>query len=98
MKKYTKVETIEEFLARGGKIQVIPAQSSDVEENKRKVKSTSKQQLALTDLGEGELLYGEKIKKTRKAKKKIVEIPKEQVNLLPDSLKHLANKESNEEK
>jgi len=94
--KYTKVETIEEYLARGGIITVIPPQSSDPNDNsgKRIAKSTAKGMKPLTDLGEGEILYGEKIKKTRKIKKKAPELPQDQVDMLPDSLKHLANRKT----
>ena len=87
-----KKETIEEYLARGGKITICPPQSSDEEENKIVRSTASNQAQQVLDLGEGEIMYGEKIKKTRKKPKKIQAMDQEQVDLLPDSLKHLANR------
>jgi hypothetical protein len=91
LQKTYKKETIEEYLARGGKITICPPQSSDPEENKL-VKSTSKAPQEILDLGTGEIIYGEKIKKTRKKAKKTPSMAADQVDLLPDSLKHLANR------
>lgn len=89
-----KLETLEAFLARGGQITVCPVQSS--EDLPHKVKPSPVKTQVLTDLGTGELMYGEKIKKTRKAKKKAPEISQNQIDLLPDSLKHLANRKTDE--
>ena len=68
MKKFSRAETIEEYIARGGEITVIP--SVKEVEGKRIVSIKSKIDYDLMSLGEGEIMFGES--RTRKSSKKKV--------------------------
>lgn len=67
-RKIEKVETIEEFLARGGQITVIPPNKEDCKEIT--VRSTSKVPHTAMHITEGALLWGEVKKRKKKAKYK----------------------------
>lgn len=83
MKKITKVETIEEFIARGGKPVILPPQEI---ENNQQIRLLNVGLPTLMSLDEGEHFFGE----TRKKKKK--EVTKEEFkdkiknSGLPDSV------------
>lgn len=64
---YTKTETIEEFLARGGVVQKLDAVV--VEDKGHTVKSTAKTPLIPMDLTMGEHLFAERIRRQRKERK-----------------------------
>jgi hypothetical protein len=65
-----KAETIEEFLARGGKVNVIPPVAR--EEQKHTLPVSTKIDYDMMSLGEGEFLFGEtRTRKTTKTKKKV---------------------------
>lgn len=66
MTKIKKTETVEEFLARGGKVVVLPPE--EPEDNKHVVKPTAGGLPQLMTLADGEHFFGE----TRKKKKKQV--------------------------
>jgi hypothetical protein len=62
--QWKKVETVEEFIARGGEIKIFPPQESGIESHTMKANGSLNQDHMT--LGEGELMFGE----TRKRKKK----------------------------
>jgi DNA polymerase III alpha subunit (gram-positive type) len=64
---YTKEETIEEYLARGGVIQQIDAM--EIEDTDNIVKSTVKAPLIPMDLTMGEHYFAERIRRQRKERK-----------------------------
>lgn len=83
-----KSETLEEFLARGGKIEVIPPVK--VAEEKTIPVNLSIYDINFMDLEEGSLYYAEKSKNNKNAKPlDKVKYDKEKINLsvLPDHLK-----------
>ena len=61
-----KTETVEEYLARGGKIEVVPPQ--EVEDSEVNVKKTTVGPATLYHITEGAILFGEK-RKTKSKKK-----------------------------
>lgn len=63
----TKTETLEQYLARGGKIEVVPA--VEPEDNGPTVRKTAVTAPTLYHITEGAILFGEK-KKTKKSKTK----------------------------
>jgi len=81
-KEKIKVETVEEFLARGGKIEVIPA--IDEEPKLAKINTVKNGPPHLMTLGEGEFWFGEK--STRRKKKKEQDFSKVDMSLVPDDL------------
>ena len=82
----TTDELLKEFLAKGGKIEKIP---SEPYEPMRKVSSTAKKIPELKTLAEGELLYGERKKSSKKLKKPDYSGIK--MDLIPDHIKKLIN-------
>ena len=86
-KKYIE-ETIEEFLARGGKITKIPPQES--EGGEQTVRSTAHTPPTLYSLDLGQLMFAEK--RTRK-KKKRVDISKNKLQQLIDAARNTKNSE-----
>jgi len=78
-----KIETVEEYLARGGTIKRIDAV---VEEQKpQPVKSTKVGPVVILSLEDADLIYGEKTK--RKKKKKPVNLSEVPMELIPEELK-----------
>lgn len=65
--EWKKVETIEEFIARGGTITVIEPEEEDEEEIKP-VRVSNSIDFNKLSLGESELAFGEKRKKKKKEK------------------------------
>jgi hypothetical protein len=59
-----KVETVEEFLARGGEVTIVPPQETP--EAKQPIRSTSGGLPQLMSLSEGEHFFGETRKKAKK--------------------------------
>lgn len=92
MKEKTTEELINEFLAKGGKIEKLPAVPYEVS---YKVSSTTKSAPELKTLAEGELLYGAK-SKSRKKKKK-VDYSNINMELIPDHIKSLLKYDKKEE-
>jgi hypothetical protein len=80
-----KTETIQEFLARGGKIKVIPPNYSDAKE--ANVKSTVVGPAVLMSLEDADQFYGTKT--VRKKKEKQVDLTKINVDNIPDDLKKI---------
>ncbi|MEM4726287.1 MAG: hypothetical protein QXG63_05045 [Nitrososphaerales archaeon] len=82
-KIFKKVESVSDFLARGGKITVLPTKSLPTTENV--VTSTKAGPVNVLTLDEAELFYSEpqpvKVKKTQKVQ------PAFDINALPASLK-----------
>jgi hypothetical protein len=69
-KKVSKKETIEEFLARGGKITVIPP--NEKSESTHVIPIKTQLDYDMMSLGEGEFLFGEtRSKKVKKMKKRV---------------------------
>lgn len=64
--EWKSVETIEEFLARGGEIKVFPPQESGTDAHVMKPNGGLNQDHMT--LGEGELMFGETRKRKKKAK------------------------------
>jgi hypothetical protein len=90
MSEKTHEDMVEEFLANGGKIEVL--ESVEVEQ-KNTISSTQNKVPELKTLAEAEFLYGKTQKKKRKKKQPdFSNINKE---LIPDNLKHILNKVSN---
>jgi hypothetical protein len=81
MKKQTKRETVEEFLARGGKITKCSYKEPEL---KNKVISTSNAGPAvILTLSEADLFFGE----TKVKKKAAKPVAKVDINMLPEALK-----------
>lgn len=77
-----KKETIEEFLARGGKVTIIPAQEHV--ENIQHINASTAGPANLLTYGEADLYYGE-VKERKSRKEKI--LPKIDFNSLPEALR-----------
>ncbi len=81
----TSTESVEKFLARGGKIQKIaPVESEKKEVN---VKRTTTGPAQLMSLGEGALMFTEKVKRKKKVKKLDEKEVEFWANQLPDDVK-----------
>lgn len=80
--KNKKTETIEEFLARGGRITFVP---SNVDNKKETVHSTVSSPVVIMSLDEAELFYSKGEKKVKATKKK--QLPRLDINALPAHLK-----------
>lgn len=80
----TTEELIEEFLAKGGKIEKLPPQEV---EDTRKVGATTKKVPNLKTLPEAELLFGKKQVKRKKEKKP--DYSNINMDLIPDHIKEL---------
>jgi hypothetical protein len=96
MKKDEKViptETIEEFLARGGEIEVLPPQEF---EDKRVIGSITQKTPELKTLEEAQLLYGKKHVKKRKPKEP--DFSGINVDLIPEHLRHIITNQSKVDK
>lgn len=97
MKKFTKTESIAEFLARGGKITQVPEGKTAAKAES--VKSTSNGGPAtIVTMDEADLYHGEK--KVKKAKKKVTSML--DISALPEELRKkyvdtLIQAETNEE-
>lgn len=81
MEKINKVETLQEFLARGGTIKKCDPAERTKEQD---VKSMAVGPATLLTLEEGELFYGEK-KKSKATK--VLKQPTVDFNVLPEGLK-----------
>lgn len=79
-------ETIEEFLARGGNIEKLDIQG---EVKDRAIGSVTKQKASIMSLAEGELLFGEKGKRTKKVKES--DYSNINFDLIPESLRKILN-------
>ena len=79
-----KVETLQEFLARGGEIEVVPEHIDDEQEPEITCKSTSTTPLTPMHLTEGALFFAKKIKKKHKKKltKDMEALPKDLIAFL----------------
>lgn len=86
-------ETIEEFLARGGKIQKIDPQP--IPDSTTIVKSTAKTPVKLQSLAEGAHFFAEKTKRTQP--KKELDLTGIDMELLPDGLAEIFQKEGKDE-
>ncbi len=82
MNKKQKVETIQEYLARGGKISILP--SKEATSTIETLKQDNSGPVTILSLEEAELLYGKG--KTLKPKKR-KQYPKLDVNALPAHLR-----------
>jgi len=89
----TNKELLEEFLAKGGKIQKIPTVPY---EKTHAIGSTAKKVPELKTLAEGELLYGENRK--LKKKKKKPDYSDINMDLIPNHIKKLINYNKKEDK
>lgn len=76
-----KIETIEEFLARGGEIQKVPTQKYSGNNIVRKTKSGPAQ---ILNYGDADLYYGEK--NERKKKKRDIKLDGIDLGLIDDNL------------
>lgn len=85
-----KIETIEEYQARGGKITVIPPEK--VEEQ---ISIITPKQQKIYSLDEGALLFGKKSERTKKEVKLSDVLDKFDI---PDNIKILLGKDNGEEK
>lgn len=92
MKEKTTEELMKEFLAKGGKIEKLPAAPYEVS---YKVSSTTKSVPELKTLAEGELLYGAKSKSRKKTKK--ADYSNINMDLIPDHIKTLLKYNNKEE-
>ncbi len=86
MKQKTTEEMLEEFFAKGGKVEKIPTVP---QETHNKVNSTTKKIPELKTLVEGGFLYGEK--KKSKKKKKVPDYSSINMDLIPENIKKLIN-------
>lgn len=86
MKKTTE-ELMEEFLAKGGKIQKLPTVPYEAD---HKVSSTVKKVPELKTLPQGEFLYGE-VRKSKRKKVKNPDYTDIDMSLIPDHIKKLIN-------
>jgi hypothetical protein len=89
MSKKYRFETIEEFIARGGKVTKLPEQ---IRVNKvETLHSTSKGPVIILSYDEADLLYGDKEKAAKKIanKKKNINyaVPKIDINALPENIR-----------
>ena len=80
-----KTETIAEFLARGGKIQVVPPKVLESKESN--VKPTTSGPANIITYAEADQFYGTKT--VRKKKEKKVDLSKIDMNNVPDDLKKI---------
>lgn len=80
-----KTETIAEYLARGGKIQVLPP--AYTESKDANVKSTVVGPAVLMSLEDADQFYGTKT--VRKKKEKQIDLTKINVDNIPDDLKKI---------
>jgi hypothetical protein len=78
-----KTETIAEFLARGGSIQVIPAAQPKVKAETIK-STTGGGPVVMMSMGEADLYYGESKAKAKKPKKPIERLD---LSALPEALR-----------
>lgn len=81
-KKINKTETVEEFLARGGKVTVVPP--IQPENKELTVKSTVVTPPNILSYGEADQLYG---RKKKRKKKKTAEISEADIACLPEELR-----------
>ena len=82
-----KEESIQEFMARGGKITKIPPKEK--EENKHIVRPSIAGPPKLFSIGEAENMFGEIKKIKKKKKKKAVDLGKVDESVIPSSLQHI---------
>jgi hypothetical protein len=83
----SKIETIEEFLARGGKIEKLPYVPIYTEE--KVIHSTTREMPNILTLDEGAMYYAEKIKRPTKKKYKLDLSNIDLKKLNPDLVKKL---------
>ena len=88
----TTEEMIEEFLANGGEIEVIPPVEP---ENKQTIGSISKKVPQIMTLPEGELMFGRK--QTKRKKVKVPDYSNINMDLIPDHLKKLLGVEDKQD-
>lgn len=81
-----KYESVEEFLARGGKIDKL---DKGTELKSKPIGSTTKKQTTLMTLAEGELFFGEKGKRTKKVKE--ADYSGINFDLIPEHLRKIIN-------
>ena len=79
-----KTETIQEFLARGGKIKVIPPV---LPPNERPVKSTNPGPAVLMTYEDADHYYGKKTE--RKKKEKVVDLSNVNLDKVPEDLRKI---------
>jgi hypothetical protein len=84
-KKISKVETVEEYLARGGKIEFIPEVPR--EPQVEVVKTTNVGPAVFMTLQEADLFYGETRKGAKQGNKKSKPSPKIDLGALPPALR-----------
>ena len=85
-KKETVKETIEEFLARGGEVEIVP--QAEREEEKIVIKPQAGGPPQLMSLTDGQHFFAEK-KKSKKKKKTGLNLKNVNMDLVPDSLKSM---------
>lgn len=85
-KKKPKKETVEEFLARGGEVTVIPPEVEDLEEGVI-IRPTGSRSPTLYSLDEAQHFFGKK--KVTKKKEKKADFSKIDKSKLPEALHHL---------
>ena len=83
----TTEQLIEEFLAKGGKIEKIPYVDPD---NSQTIGSTNKKVPQIMTLAEGEELFGEKQKRKKKIKEQ--DFSSIDLDLIPEHLHHIIKK------
>jgi len=85
MKEKTIEELTEEFLAKGGEVEILPTEEPIIK--KPVIGSLNKKIPVLKTLPEAELMYGKK--QVKKKKKKIPDYSSINMDLIPDHLKEL---------
>jgi len=84
---FKKIETIEEFLARGGQIKVYPAVKP--EEQEEYIRPTTTYNVQLMSLDEGAHFFSER--REDKVVKKKTNVKNINVDALPDNIRRLLN-------
>lgn len=84
MSKIKKTETLEQYLARGGVIQIIPQHEKEKQQDVIR-KTVAGEPAVILSLEDASLFYGES-SKTKKAKKK-KSTPTIDINALPEALR-----------
>lgn len=82
--KDIKLETPEDFLARGGEVEML---SAGTDSHKSVISSSNSKKINLLSLTEAEELYGEKLKRNIKHKK--IDVSNVDLDLIPEHIKRL---------
>jgi hypothetical protein len=80
-----KTESLQEFLSRGGKINVVPPKRPETKDSN--VKSTVSNPVTILSYGDAENYYGQKTTRKRKVKK--IDVTDLNMDVVPDDLKKI---------